>query len=99
MHLPNQRSGDGPINLKNAEFAEDEEPLDSRSACPASAQFSKAYLHHLVRAGEMLAAVLLSWHNVAFYQQLMSGLRLAIEQGTAHTFARDFLSRYSADRE
>jgi queuine tRNA-ribosyltransferase len=90
---------DGPINLKNAEFAEDETPLDSLSACPASSKFSKAYLHHLVRAGEMLAAVLLSWHNIAFYERLTASLRLAIEQGTAQSFAREFTSRYSAGRE
>ncbi len=89
---------DGPINLKNAAFAEDQAPLDPNSACPASSEFTKAYLHHLVRAGEMLAAVLLTWHNIAFYQDLMAGLRLAIEQGNVNTFARDFLARYRGAR-
>jgi queuine tRNA-ribosyltransferase len=85
---------DGPINLKNVGFAQDESPLDAASACRASNGFSKAYLHHLVRAGEMLASVLLSWHNIAFYQQLMAGLRFACESGKTKAFARDFLSRY-----
>jgi queuine tRNA-ribosyltransferase len=89
---------DGPINLKNAVFAEDDAPLDSASACPASSQFSKAYLHHLVRAGEMLAAVLLTWHNIAFYQELMAGLRLAIERGEAASFGREFLLQYRRER-
>jgi queuine tRNA-ribosyltransferase len=87
---------DGAINLKNAAYAEDEEPLDRASACPASSQYSKAYLHHLVRAGEMLAAVLLTWHNLAFYQDMMSGLRLAIERHEAHRFTGEFLARYRA---
>lgn len=85
---------DGPINLKNAAFAEDEDPLDAASACVASSQFSKAYLHHLVRAGEILAAVLLTWHNIAFYQDLMAGLRVAIERGQTESFAREFLTQY-----
>jgi queuine tRNA-ribosyltransferase len=85
---------DGPMNLKNAGFAEDESPLDAASACRASNGFSKAYLHHLVRAGEMLASVVLSWHNIAFYQQLMAGLRLACEVGQTRDFAREFLARY-----
>lgn len=85
---------DGPINLKNAAFSEDLAPLDPASPCRASSGFSKAYLHHLVRAGEMLGAVLLSWHNIAFYQALMLGLRDACERGETRAFGRDFLSRY-----
>jgi queuine tRNA-ribosyltransferase len=71
----------GPINLKNARFAEDPEPLDAASDCPASRDYAKAYLHHLVRAGEMLGAVLLSWHNVAYFQSLMARMRAAIGDG------------------
>jgi queuine tRNA-ribosyltransferase len=85
---------DGPINLRNAAFSEDLSPLDAASSCRASNGFSRAYLHHLARAGEMLAAVILSWHNIAFYQALMSGLRGACQEGTARAFGRDFLSRY-----
>ena len=87
---------DGPINLKNAQFAEDLAPLDPGSTCPASTDYSKAYLHHLVRAGEMLSSVLLSWHNVCFYQSLLRGLRFAVERGESHRFAGEFLSRYRA---
>jgi queuine tRNA-ribosyltransferase len=71
---------DGAINLKNARFAEDESPLDSAGAVSASRDYSKAYLHHLIRANEILGQVLLSWHNVAFFQQLMGELRAAIAE-------------------
>jgi queuine tRNA-ribosyltransferase len=71
---------DGPINLRNARFAEDESPLDPAGAVSASRDYSKAYLHHLIRANEILGQVLLSWHNVAFFQQLMGELRAAIAE-------------------
>ncbi len=71
----------GPINLKNARFAEDKEPLDASSDCPASRDYAKAYLHHLVRSGEHLGAMLLSWHNVAYFQALMARTRAAIRDG------------------
>jgi queuine tRNA-ribosyltransferase len=71
----------GPINLKNAQFAEDATPLDPASDCSASRDYAKAYLHHLVRAGEMLGAVLLSWHNVAYFEGLMARMRAAIREG------------------
>ncbi|HET9161058.1 MAG TPA: tRNA guanosine(34) transglycosylase Tgt [Caulobacteraceae bacterium] len=83
----------GPINLKNARFAEDEAPLDEASACPASRDYSKAYLHHLVRAGEILGQVLLSWHNVAFFEALMAELRTAIAEQRLAAFRRDFTGR------
>ena len=85
---------DGPINLKNAAFSEDLSSLDPDSPCRASNGFSRAYLHHLVRAGEMLGAVILSWHNIAFYQALLAGLRDACERGEARAYGREFLSRY-----
>ncbi len=72
----------GPINLKAARFAEDDEPLAPEIACPASRDYSKAYLHHLVKCGEILGQVLLSWHNIAFYQSMMATLRAAISTGT-----------------
>jgi queuine tRNA-ribosyltransferase len=72
----------GPINLKAARFAEDAEPLAPEIACPASRDYSKAYLHHLVKSGEILGQVLLSWHNIAFYQSMMATLRTAIAEGT-----------------
>jgi queuine tRNA-ribosyltransferase len=72
---------DGAINLKNARFAEDESPLDAGSSCPASRDYSKAYLHHLVKSGEILGQVLLSWHNLAFFEGLMAAMRAAIAEG------------------
>jgi queuine tRNA-ribosyltransferase len=84
---------EGPVNLKNAPFAEDDAPLDPVSDCPASRDYSKAYLHHLVKAGEILGQVLLSWHNVAFYQALMAGMRDAIAQGRFEAFRADFRAR------
>ena len=83
----------GAINLKNARFAEDETPLDPGSTVSASRDYSKAYLHHLVKSQEILGQVLLSWHNLAFYQTLMTGLRQSIAEGRIEAFRRDFLSR------
>ena len=80
----------GPINLKNARFAEDLAPLDETLDCPASRDFSKAYLHHLVKAEELLAQVLLSWHNLAYYQDLMARMRTAIAEGRMAAFAAAF---------
>ncbi len=85
---------DGPINLKNARFAEDEAPLDPQSSCPASRDYAKAYLHHLVRSDEILGQVLLSWHNIAFFQAVMDAMRLAIRQGRFDPWRRDFLDRH-----
>ena len=72
----------GPLNLKNAKFKEDPSPLDQQSDCPASRDFSKAYVHHLLKAGEYLGAMLLSWHNTAFFQSLMARMRAAIADGS-----------------
>lgn len=80
----------GPLNLKNARFAEDGAPLDPESPCPASRDYSRAYLHHLVKSGELLGQVLLSWHNVAYYQQLMQRMREAIAEGRFAAFAESF---------
>jgi queuine tRNA-ribosyltransferase len=80
----------GPINIKNARFAEDDAPLDAASACPASRDYSKAYLHHLFKAGEILGQVLLSWHNVAFFQALTAAAREAVAQARFETFVREF---------
>ena len=84
---------DGPINLKNARFAEDDSPLDHQSATPASRDYSKAYLHHLVKSEEILGQVLLSWHNIAFFQNLMAALRTAIAEGRSEAFRRSFAAR------
>lgn len=69
----------GKINLRNARHAEDPRPLDETSDCPAARDYSRAYLHHLIRADEALGAMLLTWNNLAYYQQLMAGARAAIE--------------------
>jgi len=70
----------GPVSLKNARHAEDPRPLDEQSSCLAARTYSRAYLHHLVKASEMLGAMLLSEINVAYYQELMAGLRAAIAE-------------------
>ncbi|MBN8920288.1 MAG: tRNA guanosine(34) transglycosylase Tgt, partial [Rhizobiales bacterium] len=71
----------GSINLKNARHADDPRPLDAESDCPAARDYSRAYLHHLVRTGEMLGAILLTTINLAYYQHLMAGARAAIAEG------------------
>ncbi|MBI1365163.1 MAG: tRNA guanosine(34) transglycosylase Tgt [Alphaproteobacteria bacterium] len=80
----------GPINIKNAQYADDPAPLDPASACPASRDYSKAYLNHLFRAGEYLGPMLLTWHNVAFYQSLMAEIRAAVAAGRFSEFVADF---------
>ena len=84
---------EGALNLKNARFAEDDSPLDETSACPASSHYSKAYLHHLVKSEEILGQVLLSWHNIAFFQALTQAMRDAISDGRFEPFRKDFKSR------
>jgi queuine tRNA-ribosyltransferase len=71
----------GKVNLKNARHADDHRPLDEASDCPASRDYSRAYLHHLVKSDEALGAMLLTWNNLAYYQSLMAGLREAISAG------------------
>jgi queuine tRNA-ribosyltransferase len=87
---------DGPVNLKNARFAEDETPLDPSSSCAASRDYSKAYLHHLFKAGEYLGPMLLSWHNVAFFQSFMAAMRKAIAESRFQSWRRDMRGRWSA---
>ncbi|AXK42501.1 tRNA guanosine(34) transglycosylase Tgt [Erythrobacter aureus] len=84
----------GPINLRNARFAEDQEPLDSRCACDTCGTYTRAYLHHLVKSQEILGAMLMTEHNIAFYQQLMQAMRDAIGQGRFSAFAREFRRDY-----
>ncbi|WP_288579850.1 tRNA guanosine(34) transglycosylase Tgt [uncultured Methylobacterium sp.] len=76
----------GRLNLRNARFSEDNTPLDPESTCPAANLYSKAYLHHLVRAGEILGMMLLTWNNLSYYQDLMAGLRKAIAEGRLQDF-------------
>ncbi|XBQ16088.1 MAG: tRNA guanosine(34) transglycosylase Tgt [Oceanicaulis sp.] len=84
----------GPVNLKNARFAEDLDPLAPEIDCPASRDYSKAYIHHLVRAGEYLGSMLLSWHNVAYYEHLMARIRAAIAAGEFEAFRKEFRSKW-----
>ena len=77
---------------QKAGFAEDDTPLDEASTCPASRDYSKAYLHHLVKAEEILGQVLLSWHNIAHFQALTAAMRAAIAEGRFEAFRRDFRS-------
>jgi queuine tRNA-ribosyltransferase len=84
---------EGPVNLKNARFAEDDSPLDETVPVAASRDYSKAYLHHLVRSQEILGQVLLSWHNVAFFETLMAHLRAAIAEGRLEAFRKAFRAR------
>jgi queuine tRNA-ribosyltransferase len=79
----------GKVNLKNARHAEDSKPLDEQSQCPAARDYSRAYLHHLVKANEMLGPMLLSWANIAYYQELMEGIRAAISAGRFSQFAAE----------
>ncbi|WP_026871282.1 tRNA guanosine(34) transglycosylase Tgt [Inquilinus limosus] len=80
----------GTVNLRNARHQDDERPLDESCRCPACRQYSRAYLHHLVRSEEVLGLMLLTHHNLTYYQDLMAGLRDAIEAGTLNAFAAAF---------
>ena len=85
----------GRLNLRNARYADDPAPLDAESTCPA-AQYERAYLHHLVKSGETLGAMLLSYANVQFYQELMARAREAIEQARFASFTEELRRRYAA---
>jgi len=87
-------TADGPLNLRNARFAEDKEPLEPDCPCPACTQFGRAYVHHLVKSGEILGAMLMTQHNLWFYQRLMQGLRDAIAGQKLQSFAASFFTRY-----
>ena len=89
-------TADGPINLRNARFAEDQEPIEPDCPCPACTTFSRAYIHHLVKAGEILGAMLMTQHNLWFYQRLMKSLRDAISGQRLQAFVGEFLQRYRA---
>jgi queuine tRNA-ribosyltransferase len=87
-------TADGPRNLRNARFAEDPQPIEPGCPCPACTQFSRAYVHHLVKLGEILGAMLMTQHNLWFYQRVMAGLRDAIAGRRVTGFAAEFLDRY-----
>ncbi|MGE0022940.1 MAG: tRNA guanosine(34) transglycosylase Tgt [Hyphomicrobium sp.] len=83
----------GPVNLRNAVHADDAAPLDAESSCTAARDYSRAYLHHLVRSGEYLGAMILSWVNTVFYQDLMAAMRGAIEDGRFESWALETKAR------
>jgi len=89
---------DGPVNVKNARYKEETQPLDATSDCPASRDYSLAYLNHLFRAGEYLGPMLLSWHNTAFFQALMARMRDAIAGGTFEDLRAELSSRWASTR-
>lgn len=80
----------GQVNIKNARHADDPRPLDENCTCPACSGYSRAYLHHVFRAGEMISGMLLTWHNLHYFQELMQGLRTAIAAGQLDGFVADF---------
>lgn len=80
----------GVVNIRNARHADDPRPLDPDCICPACSKYSRAYLHHVNRAQEIIASMLMTWHNLHYYQELMAAMRAAIEAGTFGDFVRDF---------
>jgi len=88
---------EGTLNLRNAKHAEDSGPLDPECRCPACRSYSRAYLHHVVKANEIIASMLLTWHNLTFYQDLMTGLRAAIAERRVEAFSATILAAYRRD--
>jgi queuine tRNA-ribosyltransferase len=87
---------DGPLNLKNAKHADDPRPLDLQSSCPAAREYSRAYLHHLIKSGEALGGMMLSWVNTVFYQDLMAAMRDAIAERRFVAWAEETKARLQA---
>jgi len=85
----------GPYNIKRAEFAEDQSCLDPMISCPASQDYTKAYVHHLIRSNELLGAMLLSWHNIAYFEDLMARIRASITAGEFEAFVVNFRKNWS----
>ena len=88
----------GPVNVKNAQFAEDLSPIDEGVDCPASRDYSRAYYHHLFKAGEYLGPMLLSWHNTAFFQALMAEIRLSIQEGRFEALRSELAARWAGTK-
>lgn len=86
----------GVVNLRNARHGADDRPLEDGCACPACHSYSRAYLHHLVKAGEILAHMLITWHNLTYYQRLMSDMRAAIAEGRFAAFQKEFEAEQAA---
>jgi queuine tRNA-ribosyltransferase len=86
----------GVVNIKNARHADDPRPLDEACTCPACRNYSRAYLHHVFRAGEIISSMLLTWHNLHYYQELMQGMRAAISEGAFSSFEAEFHAQRAA---
>ena len=80
----------GTVNIKNARHQNDPRPLDENCACPACRNYSRAYLHHGFKAQEIISSMLLTWHNLHYYQELMAGMRAAIASGRFAAFEAEF---------
>lgn len=80
----------GVVNIKNARHQDDPRPLDEHCTCPACASYSRAYLHHVFRSQEIISSMLLTWHNLHYYQEIMAGMREAIAAGTFAAWQKDF---------
>jgi queuine tRNA-ribosyltransferase len=87
----------GVVNLRNARHADDPAPLDPECRCPCCRSYSRAYLHHTVKAKEIIASMLLTWHNLTYYQDLMAGLRTAVEKGETEAFAARIFAAFPRD--
>ncbi len=83
----------GPVNLRNARHKDDPRPLEEECDCPACRDYSRAYLHHVIKSDEIIGSMLLTWHNLRYYQRLMQGLRDAIRAGTLAAFVAEFHAR------
>jgi len=83
----------GVVNIKNARHQDDPRPLDEACTCPACSNYSRAYLHHVFRAQEMISGMLLTWHNLHYYQELMQGMRDAIQENRFDAFQKTFFSQ------
>jgi queuine tRNA-ribosyltransferase len=83
------------LNLRNARHAEDSGPIDPDCGCPACRQFSRAYLHHTVKSNEIIASMLLTWHNLTYYQDLMASLRKAVSEGRLASLVAEVAEAYA----
>lgn len=83
----------GTVNIRNARHREDPRPLEAECDCPLCRNYTRAYIHHLQKCNEVLAVMLLTWHNIRYYQRLMQGIRGALDNGTLEDFAKDFYAK------
>jgi queuine tRNA-ribosyltransferase len=80
----------GPVNIRNARHKEDPRPIEEGCDCPLCKNYTRAYIHHLQKCNEILAVMLLSWHNIRYYERLMQGIRKSLAEGTFDKFVEDF---------